>query len=237
MQRILSSLRKAVEEFNMIDNGDKIAVGVSGGKDSLTLLLALKNLQIFFPKHFDILAITIDPGFNEFNSTFIEDFCNKYNIPLVIEHTSIKQIVFDERNEKNPCSLCANLRRGILHSVAVSHGCNKIALGHNLDDVLETFFLNLLYGGRIHTFSPKTYLDRSNITVIRPLVFIEEKEIKRFIKKSGITPMEKCCPMDGVSKREDMKKLISGFKEEIPTIKSNLLGAIRRSNLEGWTKK
>lgn len=237
MQRILSSLRKAVEEFNMIDNGDKIAVGISGGKDSLTLLLALKNLQIFFPKHFDILAITIDPGFSEFNSTFIEDFCNKYNIPLVIEHTSIKQIVFDERNEKNPCSLCANLRRGILHSIAVSHGCNKIALGHNLDDVLETFFLNLIYGGKIHTFSPKTYLDRSNITVIRPLVFIEEKEIKRFIKKSGITPMEKCCPMDGISKREDMKKLISSFKEEIPTIKSNLLGAIRRGNLEGWNKE
>lgn len=236
MQRILSSLRKAVEEFNMIDEGDKIAVGVSGGKDSLTLLLALKNLQIFFPKHFDIIAITIDPGFEEFNSSFIENFCSKHNIPLVIEHTSIKQIVFDERNEKNPCSLCANLRRGILHSTAVEHGCNKIALGHNLDDVLETFFLNLLYGGKIHTFSPKTYLDRSNITVIRPLIFTEEKEIKRYMKKAEITPMDKCCPMDGISKREDMKKLIMQFKEEIPTIKANLLGAIRRGNLDGWKK-
>lgn len=234
MQRILSTLRKAVEEFNMIDEKDKIAVGVSGGKDSLTLLLALKNLQIFYPKHFDIMAITIDPGFEEFNSTFIDDFCNSNGIPLVIEHTSIKQIVFDEKNEKNPCSLCANLRRGILHSTAVQHGCNKIALGHNLDDALETFFLNLLYGGRIHTFSPKTYLDRSKITVIRPLIFTEEKEIKRFIKKAGITPMNKCCPMDGFSKREDMKKLISGFKEEIPTIKANLLGAIRRSQIDGW---
>lgn len=234
MQKILSPLRKAVEEFNMIDEGDKIAVGVSGGKDSLTLLLALKNLQIFYPNHFEIMAITIDPGFEEFNGNFIENFCSEHDIPLIIEHTSIKQIVFDERNEKNPCSLCANLRRGILHSTAVAHGCNKIALGHNLDDVLETFFLNLLYGGKIHTFSPKTYLDRSNITVIRPLVFTEEKEIKRFIKKAGITPMDKCCPMDGISKREDMKKLISGFKEEIPTIKSNLLGAIRRGNIDGW---
>lgn len=234
MQRILSTLRKAIEEFNMIEEGDKIAVGVSGGKDSLTLLLALKNLQIFFPKHFDIIAITIDPGFPEFNSSFIEHFCQEHNIELIIEHTSIKQIVFDERNEKNPCSLCANLRRGILHSTAVQHGCNKIALGHNLDDVLETFFLNLLYGGRIHTFSPKNYLDRSQITVIRPLVFTEEKEIKRFIRKANITPMSKCCPMDGFSKREDMKQLISNFKTEIPTIKANLLGAIRRSKIDGW---
>lgn len=237
MQRILSSLRKAVEEFNMIEEGDKIAVAVSGGKDSLTLLLALKNLQIFFPKHFDIMALTIDPGFEEFNSAFIENFCKEHEIEYHIEHTSIKQIVFDERNEKNPCSLCANLRRGILHSTAVQYGCNKIALGHNLDDVLETFFLNLLYGGRIHTFSPKTYLDRSNITVIRPLVFTEEKEIKRFIKKDNITPMDKCCPMDGISKREDMKELISSFKLEIPTIKSNLMGAILRSNIDGWKEK
>lgn len=236
MQRILSSMRKAIEEFHMIEEGDKIAVGLSGGKDSLTLLLALKNLQIFYPKHFDIMAITIDPGFEEFQTSLIERFCLEHQIDCVVEHTSIKQIVFDERNEKNPCSLCANLRRGILHSTAANNGCNKIALGHNLEDVLETFFLNLLYGGRIHTFSPKTYLDRSNITVIRPLIFTEEKEIKRFIKKEGISPMAKCCPMDGFSKREDMKQLISQFKTEIPTIKANLLGAIRRSKIDGWEK-
>ena len=234
MQRILSGIRKAIEEFDMIEDGDKIAVGFSGGKDSIALLLALKNLQIFFPKHFSIIAICIDSGFPGFDNKYIENFLNSHNIEYILKHTYIKQIVFDERKEKNPCPLCANLRRGILHSVARECGCNKIALGHNLDDVLETFFVNLIYGGNIHTFSPKSYLDRSQITVIRPLVFIEEREINRFIKKQNILPISKSCPMDGFSKREEMKKLISSFKSEIPTIKSNLLGAIRRSNIDGW---
>ena len=154
MQRILSSLRKAVEEYSMIEDGDKIAIGVSGGKDSLTLLLALKNLQIFYPKKFEILAITIDSGFDNFDCSYIQNLCTTNNIPFFIEKSYIKQIVFDERKEKNPCSLCANLRRGILNTTAIREGCNKIALGHNMDDLIETFFLNLLYGGRIHTFSP-----------------------------------------------------------------------------------
>lgn len=236
MQKILSSMRKAIEEFNMINEGDKIAVGLSGGKDSITLLLALKNLQIFYPKKFDILAISINPGFENFDTNLISLFCKEYHIDYCIEDTQIKQIVFDERKEKNPCSLCSNLRRGVLHSTAIREGCNKVALGHNLDDLLETFFLNLLYGGRINTFPPCTYLDRSNVTVIRPLIYLEEKEIKRFIKKSGITPITKSCPMDGYSKREDMKKLILQFKEDIPTIKANLLGAIHRSSIKGWSK-
>ena len=237
MQRILSSMRKAIEEFHMIDEGDKIAVGLSGGKDSMTLLLALKNLQIFYPKKFDILAISINPGFESFDAQKIAAFCEEHGIDYCIENTQIKQIVFDERKEKNPCSLCANLRRGILHSTAVREGCNKVALGHNLDDLLETFFLNLLYGGRINTFPPCTYLDRSHVTVIRPLIYLEEKDIRRFVKKAGITPLAKCCPMDGYSKREDMKKLISQFREEIPTIKANLLGAIQRSSIKGWAKE
>lgn len=236
MQRILSSMRKAIEEFHMIEEGDKIAVGLSGGKDSMTLLLALKNMQIFYPKKFDILAISINPGFEAFDDKKIAKFCEDYNIEYKIVPTQIKQIVFDERKEKNPCSLCANLRRGILHSTAVKQGCNKVALGHNLDDLLETFFLNLLYGGRINTFPPCTYLDRSKVTIIRPLIYTEEKDIKRFTKKAGLAPLAKCCPMDGFSKREDMKNLISRFKEDIPTIKPNLLGAIRRSTIKGWEK-
>ena len=236
MQRILSSMRKAIEEFQMIEEGDKIAVGFSGGKDSMCLLLALKNMQIFYPKKFDILAISINPGFDTFDSKKIANFCEEHGINYCIENTQIKQIVFDERKEKNPCSLCANLRRGILHSTAVREGCNKVALGNNLDDLLETFFLNLLYGGRINTFPPVTFLDRSGVTVIRPLVYTEEKDIKRIIKKLGLEPLSKCCPMDGVSKREDMKKLIAEFKDEIPTIKSNLLGAIQRSAIKGWDK-
>lgn len=234
MQRILGNLRRAVEEYSMIENGDKIAVGVSGGKDSITLLLALKNLQIFYPKDFKIMAITIDSGFEGFDYSYIQSLCAEKEIPFIIEKSYIKQIVFDERKEKNPCSLCANLRRGILNSTAIRQGCNKIALGHNMDDLIETFFLNLLYGGKVHTFSPVSFQDKTGITVIRPLLYTEEKDIVRFVKKENIMLMNKCCPIDGHTKREDMKKLISTFKKDIPNIKANLFGAIRRSNIKGW---
>ena len=217
MQRILSYVRKAIDDYNMIEDGDKIAVGLSGGKDSITLLMALKNLQIFYPKKFEVIAISINPGFEFFNSDFLK-------------------IVFDIREEKNPCSLCANLRRGILNSVAIREGCNKIALGHNEDDVLETFFLNLLYGGNISTFAPTAYMDRSKITLIRPLIYAPERCIKTFVKKNGIEVMPKCCPMDGVSKREDMKNLIWEFQKKIPNVKANIYGAIKRSNIKGWNK-
>ncbi len=211
--------------------------GLSGGKDSITLLLALKNLQIFYPKKFEILAITIDPGFDGFDCSYIKNLCESHDIKYIIEESYIKQIVFDERKEKNPCSLCANLRRGILNSVAIREGCNKIALGHNMDDLIETFFLNLLYGGKIHTFAPVSFQDRSGVTVIRPLIYTEEKDIVRLMKKEDISPLNKCCPMDGVSKREDMKILIENFKSDIPNIKANLFGAIRRSNIKGWNNK
>lgn len=234
MQRILSTMRQAIEHYNMIEEGDKIAVCLSGGKDSITLLMGLKNLQLFYPKKFDIIAITVTPGFEFFDVEYLQNLCKDLNIPLIVEESHIKEIVFDIRNEKNPCSLCANLRRGIINSVAIKEGCNKIALGHNKEDVLETFFLNLLYTGKIHTFSPVSYMDRTKITVIRPLIYTEEKEIKRFIKKTQIDTMKKSCPMDGVSKRENMKELINNFQKEIPQIKANLLGAIKRSGIDGW---
>lgn len=161
MQRMLSYVRKAIDDYNMIENGDKIAVGLSGGKDSICLLMALKNLQRFYTKKFDIIAISINPGFDFFNSDFLQKTCKEIGVDFVEEKTHIKEIVFDIRKEQNPCSLCANLRRGILNSVAIREGCNKIALGHNEDDVLETFFLNLLYGGNIATFAPISYMDRS----------------------------------------------------------------------------
>lgn len=196
MQRILSYIRKAVEDYNMIENGDKIAVGLSGGKDSITLLMGLKNLQRFYDKKFELIAISINPGFEFFNSEFLKKICEKINVQYVEEQSHIKEIVFDIRKEKNPCSLCANLRRGILNSTAIKEGCNKIALGHNEDDVLETFFLNLLYGGNISTFAPTSYMDRSKITLIRPLIYAPEKSIKTFVKKNNIEVMPKCCPMD-----------------------------------------
>ena len=234
MQRILSSLRKAIEEYHMIEDGDKIAVGLSGGKDSITLLMALKNLQIFYPKKFEIIAVSVDPGFPFFQSSFLKSVCSNLNIPLFIEYSHIKEIVFDIRKEKNPCSLCANLRRGILNSVAIRENCNKIALGHNLDDVLETFFLSLLYNGNIHTFAPSSYMDRSKITVIRPLIYLEERDIQRFIKRNSIEIMQKCCPMDGNSKRQEIKNLVISLQNNIPNLKANLLGAIKRGNIKGW---
>lgn len=236
MQRILSYIRKAVDDYNMIENGDKIAVGLSGGKDSITLLMGLKALQRFYDKKFEIIAISINPGFEFFNSEFLKKTCDDIGVRYIEEESHIKEIVFDIRDEKNPCSLCANLRRGILNSTAIREGCNKIALGHNEDDVLETFFLNLLYGGNINTFAPTSYMDRSKITLIRPLIYAPEKSIKTFIKKNNIEVMPKCCPMDGVSKREDMKKLIWEFQKEIPNVKANIYGAIKRGNIKGWNK-
>ena len=236
MQKILSYMRKAIEEFDMIQEGDKIAIGLSGGKDSLTLLLALHKLKTFFNKNFEILAISIDPGFDTFNVDYCTNLCNELGVTYIVKKTDIKEIVFDIREEKNPCSLCANLRRGILNSVAIENNCNKIALGHNQDDVLETFLLNLLYTGSIHTFSPKTFMDRSEVTLIRPLVFTNEKYIRSFVKKNNIITMNKCCPMDGFSKREDMKTLIKTLTLSIPTVRANLFGAIKRSSIQGWTK-
>ena len=235
MQQILSKMRKAIEEYNMIDEGDKIAVCLSGGKDSITLLNGLKALQRFYPKHFELIAITINPGFEFFDTNFLQKTCNELDIPLFIEESHIKEIVFDIRQEKNPCSLCANLRRGIINSIAIRENCNKIALGHNKDDVLETFLLNLLYTGSLSTFAPKSYMDRSKITLIRPLILVDEKDTKRFIKKNNKSIMKKVCPMDGISKRETMKEQIFLWQKDIPMVRANIFGTISR-NLDGWKK-
>ena len=236
MQRILSYMRKAIEEYNMIEENDKIAICLSGGKDSITLLHAFKALQRFYPKKFELIAISINPGFEFFDTTLLQNLCDNLEIPLFIEKTHAKEIVFDIRNEKNPCSLCANLRRGAINSVAVREGCNKIALGHNQDDVLETFLLNLFYTGSIGTFSPVSHMDRTGITLIRPLVYTPEKETKRFVKKNNLTVMPKVCPMDGTSKREDMRLMIFSLQKNIPMIRANLFGAIQR-NLPDWKVK
>lgn len=235
MQRILSYMRKAIEDYNMIEENDKIAICLSGGKDSITMLHAFKALQRFYPKKFDIIAISINPGFEFFDTKFLQDICDKLEIPLFIENSHAQEIVFEIRKEKNPCSLCANLRRGTINSIAIREGCNKIALGHNEDDVLETFLLNLFYTGSINTFSPVSYMDRSGITLIRPLIYTPEKETKRFVKKNNLTVMPKVCPMDGTSKREDMKQMLFSLKKDIPMVRANLFGAIKR-NLPDWKK-
>lgn len=233
MQKILSHMRKAIEEYTMLEENDKIGICLSGGKDSITLLHAFKSLQRFYPKKFKIIAISVNPGFEFFDTNFLQNICDNLEIPLFIEKSNAKEIVFDIRKEKNPCSLCANLRRGVINSVAIRENCNKIALGHNQDDVLETFLLNLFYTGSINTFSPISYMDRSGITLIRPLIYTPEKDIKRFIKKNNLSVMPKVCPMDGTSKRESMKQMIFTMQKDIPMIRANLFGAIQR-NLKDW---
>lgn len=234
MQKILSKMRKAIDDYEMIQDGDKIAVALSGGKDSVTLLYALKNLQIFYPKKFELIAITVNPGFDNFDTTLLNKIADSVGVELVIAASDIKTIVFDIRNEKNPCSLCANLRRGILNSVAKEHGCNKIALGHNEDDVLETFLLNMIYAGNMSTFAPISYMDRSNMTLIRPLIYTPEKYMKNFIKRNNIEIMPKVCPMDGQSKREYALELLKGIEIQYKYSRSNIIGAIKRANINGW---
>ena len=234
MKHILSYVRRAIDDYNMIDDGDKIAVALSGGKDSITMLKALKNLQIFYPKKFELIAISVNSGFEFFDADFLRKICSELDIPFFEEKYDISKIIFEDRHEKNPCSLCANLRRGILNTAAKREGCNKIALGHNLDDVLETFLMNLFFAGNISTFSPVSYMDRSGMTVIRPLIYVPEKDTKRFVKRSGTPIMPKVCPMDGNSTREYIKQLIVTLSLKNKYVKANIMGAIKRKNLNGW---
>lgn len=234
MKHILGHVRRAIEDYNMIEEGDKIAVALSGGKDSITLLRALKNLQIFYPKKFELIAISINPGFEFFDSVFLKSICDEIGVNFFEEKYDISTIVFEDRKEKNPCSLCANLRRGILNTTAKREHCNKIALGHNLDDVLETFLMNFFYAGSLNTFAPINHMNRSGITAIRPLIYIPEKDIKKYINRSNTQVMKKVCPMDGHSTREEMKDLIAHLNIKLPYIRSNMLGAIERNNINGW---
>ncbi|MBR2240637.1 MAG: tRNA 2-thiocytidine biosynthesis protein TtcA [Clostridia bacterium] len=234
MQKILGYMRKAIDNYNMIEDGDKIAVALSGGKDSISMLMGFKNLQRFYPKKFEIIAVTINPGFEGFDVDLLKNLCDNLDVPLIVENGHMQEIVFDIRNEKNPCSLCANIRRGMLNSIAIREGCNKIAVGHNEDDVLETFLMNLFYAGSINTFAPISYMDRSKITLIRPLIYAPEKYIRSFIKRNNIQVMPKACPMDGYSTREDMKKFLFEMQQNIPHIRANLYGAIKRGNINGF---
>ena len=215
MRKILSRTRRAVDDYHMIAEGDKIAVGVSGGKDSLTLLCALAELRRFYPNKFDILALSIDMGFDGTDFSKVQELCEKIGVEYIIEKTDIAEVVFDIRKESNPCSLCAKMRRGGVNDLAVKNGCNKVALGHHNEDVLETFFLSLFYEGRLGCFSPVTYLSRKDIHVIRPLIYVAEGDIKGYANRAELPVVYNPCPMDGKSKRQDMKEFInSGQKND-----------------------
>ncbi len=236
LQKLLSYVRRAVEDYHMIEEGDKIAVGVSGGKDSICLLLALKNLQRFYPKPFELEAITVSLGLPNANYDDIQAFCKKIDVHYTLVSTEIGEIIFHQRKEKNPCSLCAKMRKGALNDMVEQLGCNKVALGHNKDDVVETFFMSLFYEGRINCFSPVSFLDRKQIYSIRPLMYVPEIEIKGFIQKSGISIVKNPCLADGNTKRQETKELLQMLSKDYTNLQEKVFGAIQRSALKGWKK-
>ena len=234
LQQLLSGVRKAADDYHMIEKGDKIAVGISGGKDSLTLLYALGNLRRFYPESFELYAVTADMGFENVDFDEIKKVCGTLEVEYTIIKTEISQIVFDVRKESNPCSLCAKMRKGTLNEQLTVMGCNKIAYAHHRDDVIETMLLSLIYEGRWHTFSPVTHLDRTGITVIRPLIYIGEADIMGFVNKYHIPVLKSPCPIDGHTKREYIKGLLRQINLENPGVKKRIFTAIQNSNMEGW---
>lgn len=236
LQQMLSYTRKALDDYQMIEEGDKIAIGVSGGKDSLTLLYALSGLRRFYPKKFDIEAITVSAGFPDMDFSEVQDLCNKLGVNYTVVETDIAEIVFQRRKESNPCSLCAKMRKGAFNTKAKELGCNKEAYAHHYDDVIETMMMALIYEGRYHCFSPVTYLDRSDITLIRPLIYVEEAEIKGFRNTYELPVVKNTCPMDGNTKREYIKQLLKTLEGENPGLRERLFHAVTTSRIDGWTK-
>jgi len=234
IDKITSLIRRCIEDYDMIADGDTIAVGVSGGKDSVSLLCALANLRNFYPKRFELHAITLDLGFKGADFSPIETLCDKLNVKYSLHSTDIATVVFDTRNESNPCSLCAKMRRGALSAKITEKGIKKIALGHHYDDAIETFLMSLLYEGRLHCFQPVTYLDRSDTTQIRPMIYVNETSIVEFVKLNQLPVIHNPCPMNGISKRDEIKALIKMLSSSHPDLRTKLFGAMQRLPLKGW---
>ena len=233
-RRLLSFVRRAVDDYHMIAPGDRIAVGVSGGKDSLALLAGLAALRRFYPNPFDLIALTVDMGFPGVDFGAVADFCRELDVPYHIEKTDIAAVVFDIRKEENPCSLCAKMRRGVIHGTAKKLGCNKVALGHHFDDVVDTFMLNLFFEGRIGCFSPVTYLSRTDITLIRPLIYMPEKDIRYFTKRENLPVLTSPCPADGHTEREEMKKLLDDLERCHRGLRHRIFRALSAAGVDGF---
>ena len=227
LQQLLSYVRRAIDDYHMIEPGDKIAVGISGGKDSLTLLMALSALRRFYPIPFELCAITVDLGFKNLNLDEIKVFCQEQNVEYQIVKTDIADIIFEQRKETNPCSLCAKMRKGALNEAIKAMGCNKVAYAHHKDDVVETMLMSLIYEGRFHTFAPVTYLDRMEVTVIRPLMYMNEVDVIGFVNKNNIPVVKSPCPADGHTKREYIKNLLRQLNLENPGVKERMFTAIQ----------
>jgi len=234
LQRVLSLVRKACDDYKMIEENDRIAVGISGGKDSLTLLKALSHLQKFYPKHFELYAITADLGWDNLNLDGIKKYCDELGVEYIIVKTDIAKIVFEDRKEKNPCSLCAKMRKGAINNIMKERNINKIAYAHHKDDVINTMFMSLIFEGRFHTFSPVTYLDKMDLTVIRPLIYMSEAEVKGFVKKYDIPVVKSPCPVDKTTKREYIDNLVKQLNKENPGVKTRIFSAIQNGNFDEW---
>ena len=236
MQEILGYIRRAVEEYRMIEDGDTVAVGVSGGKDSVALLAGLAGVRRFVGIDFTLKAVTLDNCFNGEEGDFspIADLCGSLGVEYILRRTDIGQIIFGERSESNPCSLCARMRRGVLHDTAKANGCNKIALGHHFDDAVETFLMNLFNEGRIGCFSPVSYLSRKDLTMIRPLIFATEREVRNAVNRAGLPVVKSKCPVDGCTERQWTKEFLYDMEKTHPGITKRIFGAIRRGHVSGW---
>ena len=236
LQQLLSQTRRAVDDYHMINAGDRIAVGISGGKDSLTMLYALNGLRRFYPLPFEIEAITVDLGFTGADEALkpIQGLCDEFGVHYTVVPSQIAEIIFDIRKEKNPCALCAKLRKGAFNDMARQLGCNKVAYAHHMDDVIETAFLSMIFEGRFYVFPPKTYMEDSDLTIIRPLIYVSEAEVKGFRNKYQLPVVKNPCPMDGNTKREYVKKLIQQLNIDNPGVKTKLFHAIQNGNIQGW---
>ncbi len=241
MNKILSLVRRCVEDYDMIQAGDKIAVGVSGGKDSLMLLTALAKLREFYPVPFQLEAVTLDMGHADgrlgMDFSPVADYCRSLGVPYTLKESEIHHVIFDLRREKNPCSMCAKMRRGALHGVLQERGLTKIALGHHYDDAVETFFLSLIFEGRLSCFQPVTYLDRTGITQIRPLLYCGEQLIRHTAQRLDLPVVENPCPADGNTKRQEIKELVYELQGRYPGLKARAFGAMQRLPLPEWGPK
>lgn len=234
MQKLLSLFRSCVDDYQMIADGDRIAVGVSGGKDSLTLLVLMSALQKFYPLHFTLEAICVDMGLDGMDFSAVEKLCQELGIPFTRVETQISKIIFEHRKEKNPCSMCSKMRRGALSNALVERGFNKVALGHHYDDAVETFMMSLIYEGRISCFQPVTYLDRTGITQIRPMLYISEQAVTHFAKRQALPIISNTCPADKQTKREEIKQLIFELCGRYPNLKAHIFDGMQKLPLPEW---
>ena len=234
IQRLLGFCRRAADDYGMIKENDHIAVGVSGGKDSLALLYTLAELRRFYPVPFRLSAVTVDMGFKGSDFSAVAEFCERLSVPYRVAPTDIAEIIFDVRRESNPCSLCAKMRRGVLHSTAKEMGCNKVALGHHFDDAVETFMMNLFFEGRVGCFSPVTYLSNTDLYLIRPMIYAKESDVEYFVRHATLPVVKSLCPEDHATEREEMKKLLRNLEKDNEGLRHRLFGALTKSGVDGW---